>query len=218
MGLVSEPRHCKEKKLIDLIFDTETTRFPKWKLPNDHLEQTQLVQLGIMIAKGSEVILEWDHLVYCTQEPDKGAFKVHGISKAMCQEAGLTLRQAVGFFDQRLRDVDRVVCHNVNFDRKVMLCAYAQASLNCSEGQEPLDPTYFLEKPNVCTMLTATNVVQVPHPTRGGWKWPTLQESYAALVYGEGFEDAHNAAADVAACHKVLVALEGINAELRSAP
>lgn len=202
--------------MIDLIFDTETTRFPKWKLPNDDPEQTQLIQLGIMLAKGSEVILEWDHLVYCTQEPDEGAFKVHGISRDMCVEAGLTLRQAVGFFDRRLRDVDRVVCHNVNFDRKVMLCAYAQANLNRGEEQEEFDPTYFLQKPNVCTMLTATNVVKVPHPSRGGWKWPTLQEAYAALVDKEGFEGAHSASADVTACHKVLVALEEMNAEIRS--
>ena len=206
--------------MIDLIFDTETTKFINFKLRNDDPDQTQLMQLGIRIAKGPEIILDWEQLVYCTQEPDPGAFKVHSISRDMCQEAGLGLRQTVEFFEQRLHDVDRIVCHNVNFDRKVMLCAYAQANAllrDEDDARKEFDPTDFLAKPNVCTMLTATKIVKVPHPSRGGWKWPTLQESYKALVDSKGFEGAHSAGADVDACHKVLIALEGMNVEIRGA-
>lgn len=205
--------------MIDLIFDTETTRLPKWKLPNDDPAQTQLMELGILLVKGAEVILEWNQLVYCTQDPDEGALKAHGITREMCQEAGVTLRQAVSFFDARLRDADRVVCHNVAFDRKVMLCAYSQANNLLREGDDrsEFDPKYFLEMPNICTMRTAINVVRIPHPTRSGYKWPTLQESYKALVNKDGFEDAHRAIHDARATHELLCALRAKNTELMSA-
>jgi DNA polymerase III alpha subunit (gram-positive type) len=206
--------------MIDMIFDTETTGFVQWKLPEDHPEQTQLMELGIIIAKGDEVLLEWNQLVYCTQEPSEGAFNAHKISREMCQEAGVSLRHAVETFNLRLHDVDRVVAHNFNFDRKIMLCAIAQANAMLrseNDSREPISPSYFLSKPNVCTMLTATNIVQVPHPKRGGWKWPTLNEAYQGLVDPDGFENAHRAIHDANATLKVLRKLEGMNAEFRSA-
>lgn len=202
--------------MLDMIFDTETTKFPEWKLPNDDPAQTQLMQLGILIVKGPEVILEWEHLVYCTQEPSPGAFGAHGISLAMCQEAGVRLTEAVRFFLQRLADVDRVVCHNNAFDTKIMLCAIAQA--NKLLGEFEFSAEDFLAKPNICTMLSSTNVVQIPSPKiPGKWKWPTLQEAYKALVNSEGFEGAHSAGADCMACHRVLCALEDRGVELRGA-
>lgn len=206
--------------MIDLIFDTETTRFPQWKLPEDHPEQTQLMELGILLTKGPDIILEWNQLVYCTQDPDPGAFNAHGISGEMCREAGVTLRQAVGFFHARLLDADRIVCHNVAFDRKVMLCAYAQANALIradSDSRAEFDPNQFLSMPNICTMRTATNVVKIPHPTRSGYKWPTLQESYCALVDKDGFSDAHRAIHDAKATHELLCALRARNAEFMSA-
>lgn len=204
--------------MLDMIFDTETTKFPEWKLQNDDPEQTQLMQLGIMLTKGREVILEWDHLIYCTQEPAPGAFGAHGISLAMCQEAGLRLTEAVRFFLHRLSDVDRVVCHNTAFDTKIMLCAIAQANLMLGEDEEKFSAETFLAKPNVCTMLSATDIVQIPSPRfPGKWKWPTLQEAYKFLVDPEGFEGAHSALVDCRACHEVLCSLEERGVELRSA-
>lgn len=201
--------------MLSMIFDTETTRFPQWKLPNDHPDQVQLMQLGLIIVKGPDVILEWDKLVVCSQEPDPGAFGAHGISREMCHEAGVSLNHAVGFFLGRLREVDRIVCHNVAFDTKVMCCAIAQANLLEVEDRFSVDE--FLSKPNVCTMLSATNIVKAVGKIPGKWKWPTLQESYRALVDPEGFEGAHSALIDCQAAHKVLVALEDRGVELRSA-
>lgn len=208
--------------MIDLIFDTETTKFPQWKLPDDHPDQTQLMQLGILMVKGDEVILEWDHLVYCTQEPAEGAYNAHQISLSMCQEAGVRLRDAVDFFDKRLKDVDRVVCHNVAFDFKIMACAYAQVNKQIVEAASVDDeeiPGYdinnLIRMPNICTMLSATDVLKIRGKIPNQWKWPTLQEAYRSLVDPEGFEGAHSAGADCEACHKVLVALTRQGVELK---
>lgn len=199
--------------MIDLVFDTETTKFPEWKLPDAHHEQTQLMQLGVLLTKGPEVVMEWDHLVYCTQDPSPGALKAHGITRAMCQEAGVRLQEAVDFFDKRLLDVDRVVCHNVAFDFKVMGCAYAQ--VNAQAGQQLYNINNLLSKPNVCTMLSATDVLKLSGKIPNKWKWPTLQESYRGLVDPAGFEGAHSAGADCAAAHQVLCALTERGVELK---
>lgn len=201
--------------MIDMIFDTETTKFPQWKIPNDHPDQTQLMQLGLLIVKGPEVILNWEHLVYCTQEPDPGAFNAHGITLQSCQEAGLRLTETVRFFMQRLKDVDRVVCHNNAFDTKVMCCAIAQANATLPEPEFKYDD--FLSKPNVCTMLSSTEVLKLEGKFPGKWKWPTLQEAYKSLVDPAGFSGAHSAGADCGACHQVLLALQDRGVELRGA-
>ena len=201
--------------MLDLIFDTETTKFINWKLPLDHPDQPQLMQLGLRIVKADELVLEWDHFVVCTQDPAPGAFKKHGITREMTEEAGLRLVNVIEFFEQRLHDVERTVCHNSAFDIKVMLCAYAQA--NRILGEVRFDPTSFLQKPNICTMQSSTDLLKLAGKYPGQWKWPTLQEAYRALVDPEGFENAHSAAADCAATHGVLCALIERGVELKGA-
>lgn len=199
--------------MIDLIFDTETTRFYNSKIPDDHPDQTELMKLGIIIAKGDEVILEWDKLVVTKNPPEDGALAIHGITHEMCLEAGLRLRDAVTFFHQRLFDIDRVVCHNAAFDFKVMRCAFAQTNTKIENSEEHFNFSSLTSKPNICTMKTSTDLLKLPG-RYGKYKWPKLQEAYRALVDSEGFEGAHSAIEDVRACHRVLRALEARNVEL----
>jgi hypothetical protein len=47
--------------------------------------------------------------------------------------------------------------------------------------------------------------------SRGGYKWPTLDEAYRVLVDPSGFKDAHDAMADTRACRGVYYALRARN-------
>lgn len=188
---------------IDLVFDTETTGFPLWKSLASDPAQPHLVQLAVIMAKGDDLILKWGQIIKCPIEIPEEAANVHGITTERAQNEGISLREALVRFQDDLRTADRVVCHNVNFDFKIMDCAYHRAEL---------DVSLLHEKPNVCTMKTATPLLKLP--SRRGYKWPKMIEAYKALVDPEGFGAAHTADADAMACWKVLRALEERGVEL----
>ncbi len=191
--------------MIDLIFDTETSGFPIWKAPANDSRQPHLVQLAVIIAKGDELILSWDSIVKCPVKIPEAAANVHGITMARSQQEGVELREVIERFERSLLEVERVVCHNYNFDFKIMSCAYHRAEVSIER---------LTELPHVCTMQTATPILKIPSPR--GYKWPKLIEAYKSLVDPAGFSAAHTADADTMACWKVLRELERRGVELRS--
>jgi len=100
-----------------------------------------------------------------------------------------------------LRDVtnykpDILIAHNMDFDRNVVLSEYLRAELDLTLANLP---TY-------CAMQSSVNFCRIPRGG-GGFKWPRLDELHMKL-FGEGFSDAHNAAADVQACARCYFALQ----------
>ncbi len=191
--------------MIDLIFDTETTGFPIWKAPVNDPRQPHLVQLAVIVAKGDESILKWDCIIKCPIQIPEAAADVHGITTARSQNEGVNLREVIETFDRLLLEVERVVCHNYNFDSKIMSYAYHRAEVSMERLEE---------LPHVCTMQTTTPILKIPSPR--GYKWPKLIEAYKSLVDPAGFSAAHTADADTMACWKVLRELERRGVELRS--
>jgi DNA polymerase III epsilon subunit-like protein len=66
-------------------------------------------------------------------------------------------------------------------------------------------------KPVICTMKKATPILKLPKKNNYGkdpYKWPTLDETYRALVNPDGFGGAHRALNDVVACRQIMLALE----------
>ena len=191
--------------MLTLVFDTETTGFPKWKSPPSDPGQPHLVQLALLMTAFDEVEHAWNSIVYCPIEIPEAVAKIHGITTDISRSQGKSLSAVVGVFDAFAHQADRVVCHNVKFDMKVMQAAYHRAKLSDAE---------FVNKPRVCTMETATPVLRIPS-SRGLYKWPKLIEAYKVLVDEAGFSGAHSADADAMACWKVLRALESKGVELR---
>ncbi len=184
--------------MIDLIFDTETTGFPYRNSSIDDPRQPHLVQLAVIMAKGDDLMLAWDTIIKCPIDIPEGAYDVHGITTEKSQAEGIDLKEAIGKFDRLLLTADRVVCHNVNFDVKIMSYAYCRADI----------VNTLMDFSKVCTMKTATPIMKSL-----GKRW-TLQETYRSLVDEAGFEAAHSADADAMACWKVLRALEKRGVEL----
>ena len=191
--------------MLNLICDTGTTGFPHWKRPVDAPEQPYLVQLAVLITKGDEVIISWDCIVKCPIHIPEGAAKVHGITTEMMQEKGISPSTAVQRFDRDLLSVDRVICHNADFDFKIMSYAY---------HREGVSSHRLNEIPRVCTMKTATPILKLPGRF-GKPKWPKLSEAYEKLVDSSGFSGAHSADADTMACWKIFRELEKRGVELK---
>ena len=188
-----------------LVFDTETTGFAKFKSSPSDPKQPHLVQLATLTTSYDEILSEWNTIVYCPIDIPEGAARVHGITTDESRSRGASLSAVVAKFDSLLEGIDRVVCHNIRFDMKVILAAYHRAKLSSAK---------LLSVPAFCTMQTATPILKLPS-SHGLYKWPTLTEAYKHLVDEAGFGGAHSADADTMACWKVLRALESKGVVMR---
>lgn len=179
------------------FIDTETTGMWKFKSPTDDPSQPHLIQLAAIFEEDGKDKVELNTYVQLPHNVkiEEGALRAHGITAAVAEAEGMPLLQTLKHLEDILVKTQLIVCHNVNFDIKVLIVSYHRANLSCII---PVINTF-------CTMLKATNVCRLPG--RRGYKWPTLDEAYRILVDPTGFEGAHDALVDVRACQAVYHAL-----------
>ena len=193
-----------------LIFDTETTGFPKdWNAPITDLDNwPRVVQLAWQIHDEEGALVEvQDHIIY----PDGfdipfNATKVHGISTERAKNEGKPLEEVLALFEESLSKCDYLIGHNVNFDLNVTGCEYYRV-----KGENPLEAKLSIDS---CTETTA-ELCQLSGGRGGRYKLPKLEELHKHL-FDEGFDEAHNAAFDVEATARVfleLIRLEVITPE-----
>lgn len=196
-----------------LVFDTETAGLPKsykkdWR---DTTNWPRIVQFGMELHYPDGTHESFCELV----RPSNGmafpipgdASAIHGITDRDCVERGTDISIIIDTFSLWIRKADAVVCHNYNFDSKVLKCEMARAGKmpNTSLGQGGVKPLH------ICTMAGGTeDLTQIEIESDWGdryYKWPTLQELHMHL-FGHGFDKAHDALADVQAtvrCYRRLV-------------
>lgn len=190
-----------------LIFDTETTGLANHKKPIS--TQPYTVQLAATLMLDDKVVGEFNTIVIPSFKGDVMAIpprstETHGITDAMVEVVGMRPEVVVPVFNNLLKMADRLVAHNMKFDLLIMKALYSRLAA---------DQKILWEIPKICTMLSSKPILKLPGKY-GDYKWPSLEEAYAFLVNPDGFEDAHNAAADVMACRAVLKALEERGAKL----
>lgn len=184
--------------LLSAVSDTETTGKWVFRSPPTHNDQPDIVQLASLL--GSDVQHAHINFIVRSLKPcDPGATAAHGISEEAIQRYGVPLEVAVPIFNALLRAADRLVCHNVEFDSKVIARAY---------WQHGSDPNIINQKNQLCTMKPLTNAVKAPGGRGGQYKWPTLTEAYKHFVDASGFDGAHDAMNDVMACWQILMAAQ----------
>lgn len=186
-----------------LFFDTETTGKTDFKLAYDHPSQPNLCQIGYRVCNihTRAVIYELGHLVDSTKLPEwkgieEGAAEVHKITEESLVEHGISVDASYRSFHRWASKCSVVVAHNKSFDISVMQCFAKRAGYN---------PDLFgADIQTYCTMHNTTAICKIPNAKGYGFKWPKLSECYAKLVDERGFEDAHNALADVNACAAIF--------------
>ncbi|MDO8802789.1 MAG: 3'-5' exonuclease [Elusimicrobiota bacterium] len=176
-----------------LFFDTETTGLPRnWKAPITDLNNwPRLVQLaylffnsnGNKIAGGDFIIKP----VGFTIPTD--AARIHGITTTRAQKEGKDLQVVLRDFQAVVHQADYLIAHNIRFDEKIVGAEFLRNKMEDSL------PT----KKKICTMQSSTNYCALPGQC--GYKWPRLTELHQKL-FQTGFEEAHNAAADISATVK----------------
>ena len=187
---------------IYLFFDTETTGLPtNWKAPvSDINNWPRIVQIAWTLSSQEDGRLESKDFIIKPEgfKIPKESSDVHGITTEQANEEGKNLLDVLTEFDKDLKKSNRLVAHNISFDEKVLGAEFIRKGVEND----------FFAKRRLCTMQKSTDYCKLPG--RYGYKWPTLSELHNVL-FGKGFEDAHNAMGDVIATEKCFWELRKLN-------
>ena len=175
---------------MHLFFDTETAGLPrKYKAPVSDLNNwPRLVQLAYLLYDADGNLLsKGDHII----KPEgftisKSAYKIHGITTQRAMEEGVLLDSVLTDFEELVKEVDTLVAHNMAFDEKIVGAELLRSGRT----------NVVSKKVKICTMQGTVDFCRIEGYY--GYKWPKLSELHYKL-FGSGFDEAHNAAADIEA-------------------
>lgn len=192
-----------------LIYDTETTGLPKdYNAPiTDSDNWPRLVQLAWQLHAKDGSLIEAENFIV---KPDGfdipfNSEQVHGISTEKALSEGIPLQEALDRFTEVLSKTEIVAGHNIEFDINIMGAEYMRLG----------DSAPIMDLPSIDTKDESTDYCAIPGGKGGKFKWPKLTELHIKL-FDEGFDEAHNAAADVAAtarCFLELIRLKVIQTD-----
>lgn len=200
--------------LTTLVFDTETNgKRPKGR--NVPLTaEPALVQIAAVLYWGQRPVAHCSFFMQPldgqgqpAEIPTERFFIDSGITQETVDRAGTTYKVGLAVFNNMVKRADRLVAHNMQFDDPIIRAAYSRIAQ---------EQRAYWDTPKYCTMKTLEPVLKLPG--KYGYKFPTLDESYRALVDPMGFEGAHDAMVDVEACAKVLWACEEAGHDLWRLP
>ena len=176
-----------------LFFDTETTGLPRnWRAPVTDLNNwPRMIQIAWILSddKGNRIEVD-DYII----KPEnfkipRDASRVHGISTERAIDEGEDLELVLNKFNGLVEQTDFIVAHNISFDEKILGAELLRKRIQSK----------FNMKRKLCTMESSTNYCKLPGPY--GYKWPKLSELHIKL-FGEDFEEAHDASVDINATEK----------------
>lgn len=181
-----------------LIFDTETTGLPKnYNAPlTDADNWPRLVQLAWQLHDAEGKLLEARNVII---RPDGfdipfNSEKIHGISTAKALEEGIPLQEVLDEFTTVMQKARFIAGHNIEFDINIMGAEYLRV--------QPTEPVTAMTA--IDTKEDGTAFCAIPGGKGGKFKWPKLTELHVKL-FNEAFDEAHNAAADVAATSRCFL-------------
>ncbi|WP_103866728.1 3'-5' exonuclease [Aquimarina sp. I32.4] len=176
-----------------LFFDTETTGLPKnWKAPvTDLTNWPRMIQVAWIMSDKNGNRLDADDFIIKPENfiIPKAASNIHGISTEKAITEGELLEKVLLQFSSLVEQANCIVAHNISFDEKILGAELLRKKVNSN----------FQSKKKLCTMKASTNYCKISG--HYGYKWPTLSELHVKL-FGEDFEGAHDASADINATEK----------------
>jgi DNA polymerase III subunit alpha len=181
-----------------LIFDTETTGLPRnYNAPPSDLDNwPRMVQIAWQLHDAHGNLLENDSIIV---KPEGytipfATIQIHGITNERANEEGVDLKYTLQKFIAAVQQSTYLCGHNIEFDINIV-----GAELLRNGFENVLSKKALIDTKNDQT----TNYCALPGGRGGKFKWPTLTELYQKL-FNTGFDEAHNAAFDVAATAKVF--------------
>ncbi len=183
-----------------IIFDTETTGLPRdFRAPiTDTDNWPRLVQLAWQIHDDKGDLIEVKNFIV---KPEGytipyNAEQIHGISTERANRQGVDLSFVLEEFNKALAKSKFAVGHNVIFDVNIVGCEYYRKGISSTmTNMDQID-----------TKNESVDHCAIPGGKGGKFKWPTLTELHQKL-FNQGFDEAHNASADVEATTRCFLEL-----------
>lgn len=182
---------------LALIWDTETTGIPDWKIPSEDATQPHMVQLAAVlvdvdtakVVQSMDVIIRpdgWDITPELTE--------IHGLAHEYAMDVGVSEKMALEMFLELWNGRQRIA-FNTTFDNRIIRIATKRY---CAE--DVIDRWHAGKQGEewVCMMMAARKAM--------GGKQPTLAEAYQHII-GADLQDAHTAMGDTRACMDIFFAL-----------
>lgn len=175
-----------------IIFDTETVGLPNnWNAPFSDLENwPRMVQIAWMIFNENKTLIKRANKIIKPEGftiPEEIA-KIHRITTERAIEEGYDLKEVLLEFNEDIENNDYLIAHNIAFDEAIISSEFLRKEMESNLNS--------IEK--ICTMKESREFFK---RRTGKEKWAKLTELYIEL-FGETFEDAHDALVDVKACAK----------------
>ncbi len=183
-----------------LIFDTETTGLPQnYNAPVSDTENwPRMVQLAWQVHAADGSLIEVKNYIV---KPEGytipfNSEKIHGISTERALQEGHDLQFVLEEFKKAIQQSKFFVGHNIEFDIKIVGAEIFRLVQKDALSQFPY----------IDTKDESTDYCALPGGKGGKFKWPTLTELHQKL-FGNDFDAAHNAAADVEATARCFLEL-----------
>lgn len=132
----------------------------------------------------------------------------HGYTQEKNEREGRPMPELLFELAQAMNEADVLVAHNLGYDQPIIECEFYRYKIYPKAVRRE-HPTADMRPAEVklkkeCTKLLSMPICKIVLGNKGDYKWPSLAEAYF-FMFREGFEDAHDAGADVEACKKVYL-------------
>jgi DNA polymerase-3 subunit alpha len=187
--------------IMYFVFDTETTglpifntsgfhRFPSFRFLNKY-DPARVVSISWIVADDEgKLVKQVYHIIRPLDfiiDNDSKATEIHGITKEIAEEHGVTWHTMYDEFITDLALCDTIVAHNIQFDVSIMLSEMFRYN-----KQAGIDA--FIDKKRLCTMKLGKLVMEQARN-------PKLCDLYKHL-FDEEMTNAHDASYDTLVCSK----------------
>ena len=190
-----------------LVFDTETTGLPKYRVPAKQQQGNwpHIVSISWMLLNDNELISSQSFIIKPQWTIPKESTAIHGITQEFAQEYGVDLEYAINeFIGERY---DLLVAHNLDFDENVLVNA-----LYWDLGRKAFDEFPGRKR---CTMELSKDICKLPGRYRG-YKPPKLYELYFH-VFGcfPDIKKLHNSLYDVEILVEIILSSKELRDKMR---
>jgi DNA polymerase III epsilon subunit-like protein len=188
--------------MTTLFFDTETTGLPiDRRVPalENGVNWPQLVSLSWSLWNASECVKSASYII----RPQgwiisAKSITVHGINQEKAEAEGLPLAEVMAEFRADVMRCNRIVAHNMEFDKNVIFHAFA--------WHLKKDPRRFWPPNEFCSQTKAKDELKLPwaySKPSDPYKLPGLDELYTATFNEPAPPAAHSSSRDVEVLEKI---------------
>ena len=195
-----------------IVFDTETTGLPADYNASfsDSSKWPHIIQLAYIVfdTETKEILDYSDKIIKLNDSVSISpeSIAVHKITRERSQNEGIHIKEALNDFLEWIENIDIIIAHNINFDKKMII-------VECYRNQINNGFCFYRNKKPIkefCTMKNTINICKIPAINKKTGetynKYPTLTELHTHL-FGVPPKNTHNAIADVMICLRSYIKL-----------